>query len=59
MRDVDVSLFNAHVTADKNNFADWVQEVFGWEKLADMMRRTHSPQEMIHAIDDFVNHYKK
>jgi thioredoxin reductase len=34
-------IFNAHVTADRNDFANWIRDVFKEEHLSDALRKLH------------------
>ena len=48
--DMDQDLFNYHVSKKKNDFANWVRDVFGKKELARRMNMTRSPQGMLKSI---------
>jgi len=51
---IDPETFQKHVNADKNDFAAWVQHVFGEEKLAEDLRRFPTPLRMMVSIEKFL-----
>jgi 2-keto-4-pentenoate hydratase/2-oxohepta-3-ene-1,7-dioic acid hydratase in catechol pathway len=48
--------FNQHVTPDRNDFADWIEEVYHAKELAQQLRETHSKKDMAvclqHALQE-------
>jgi hypothetical protein len=46
--------FDAHVTAEKNDFAQWVGGVFGEKELAKTLRRCATKEDMAWILDDFL-----
>jgi hypothetical protein len=38
LESIDVNTFNHHVTAEKNDFSNWIKGVFGDFKLSDAIR---------------------
>lgn len=40
---MDESVWNYHVTDEKNDFANWIEDVFGQEQLGAAIRRVKSP----------------
>jgi hypothetical protein len=55
---IDPATFQKHVNAEKNDFANWVQHVFGEEKLADDLRRFPTPLRMMVSIEKFLRQSK-
>lgn len=51
---IDPETFQKHVNAEKNDFASWVEHVFGEEKLADDLRRFPTPLRMMVSIEKFL-----
>ena len=51
---IDPETFHAHVNEDKNDFASWVQHVFGEEKLAEELRKYPTPLRMMVSIEKFL-----
>jgi hypothetical protein len=47
--------FRHHVNNDKNDFASWVQDVFGEEKLARNMREVSDREGIIILLDEFLD----
>lgn len=48
--------FDAHVNAQKNDFANWTEHVFGEKELAERMRKCTSREQMMWELDDaFAN----
>jgi len=41
---MDVEVWNSHVTAEKNDFANWVEGVFGDKQLGLSLRKVKSPR---------------
>lgn len=48
--------FKHHVNNDKNDFANWVEGVFGEQKLANSMREVSDKEGIIILLDDFLSH---
>ena len=46
----DISVWNYHVTADKNDFANWVENVFGDKPLGKAIRAAKSPKIAVKKI---------
>lgn len=46
--------FQAHVNGEKNDFANWVQYVFGEEELAESLRKYPTPLRMMVSIEKFL-----
>lgn len=51
---IDPETFQKHVNAEKNDFASWVQHVFGEEQLADDLRKFPTPLRMMVSIEKFL-----
>ena len=51
---IDPETFQAHVSADKNDFANWVEHVFGEEALAENLRKYPTPLRMMVSIEKFL-----
>ena len=51
---IDPATFQKHVNAEKNDFASWVQHVFGEEALAEDLRRFPTPLRMMVSIEKFL-----
>ncbi|MFZ3073940.1 MAG: hypothetical protein WA093_02290 [Minisyncoccales bacterium] len=41
---MDESVWNYHVTAEKNDFANWIEEIFGQNLLGSSIRKVKSPR---------------
>lgn len=46
--------FSHHATPERNDYADWVQYVFGEKQVADNMRAAKNPGEMLQAMKPSV-----
>ncbi|MEI6478296.1 MAG: DUF5752 family protein [bacterium] len=57
---IDPETFHKHVQAgvdggeEKNDFANWVQHVFGETELADQLRKFPTPLRMMVSIEKFL-----
>ncbi|MBU6389866.1 hypothetical protein KGQ71_05130 [Patescibacteria group bacterium] len=51
---IDPDTFRRHVNEEKNDFANWVQYVFGEEELADQLRKYPTPLRMMVSIEKFL-----
>jgi hypothetical protein len=49
-------VFYYHVNSERNDFANWVNDVFGEEKLASEIRKTKSKTEMVAVIYKHLFH---
>ena len=52
------SVYDYHVTADRNDFSNWIKGVFKGEILANDIENAKSPKEMKSKVDSFL-HPKK
>jgi len=51
---IDPESFQHHVNAEKNDFASWVEHVFGEQELADNLRKFPTPLRMMVSIEKFL-----
>jgi hypothetical protein len=51
---IDPETFQKHVNEGKNDFANWVQHVFGEEELAEQLRKFPTPLRMMVSIEKFL-----
>jgi len=51
---IDLDTFQKHVNAEKNDFANWVEHVFGEKDLADRLRQFPTPLRMMVSIERFL-----
>jgi len=51
---IDPDTFMSHVNAEKNDFAAWVDGVFGEQLLAEYLRRYPTPLRMMVHIEKFL-----
>ena len=51
---IDPETFQKHVNGEKNDFANWVQHVFGETQLADDLRKYPTPLRMMVSIEKFL-----
>ena len=51
---IDPDTFRHHVNEEKNDFANWVQHVFGEEELANQLRKYPTPLRMMVSIEKFL-----
>lgn len=51
---IDPETFQRHVNAEKNDFANWVEHVFGEEALAAELRKFPTPLRMMVSIEKFL-----
>ena len=51
---IDPETFQKHVNEEKNDFANWVQYVFGEDALADQLRKFPTPLRMMVSIEKFL-----
>lgn len=46
--------FNHHVNDTRNDFANWVEHVFGEKELADKLRKVYNKEDTYTIIDEFL-----
>ena len=51
---IDPETFQKHVNEEKNDFANWVQHVFGEVELAEQLRKFPTPLRMMVSIEKFL-----
>ena len=51
---IDLETFQRHVNGEKNDFANWVEHVFGEKALADRLREFPTPLRMMVSIEKFL-----
>jgi hypothetical protein len=51
---IDPDSFAIHVNTDKNDFANWVQHVFGEDQLAEALRAFPTPLRMMVSIEKYL-----
>jgi hypothetical protein len=54
IKEMDDDLFDKHVTHDKNDFSEWIKNVFGHEDLAASVGKCHSRKDAIKALDVYI-----
>lgn len=55
IEDISDSEFKHHVNYEKNDFANWVENVFDQQKLANNMREAGDKEGIIILLDDFLS----
>ncbi len=45
-------IFEHHVNAQRNDFANWLADVFGEYELASKVRNAHTPKELAHILSE-------
>ena len=53
LKSMSEDVYTKHVCEDRNDFADWVQNIFQQKDLADDMRKLSSREEMIELLYNF------
>ena len=53
LRMMDYNVFESHVTTEKNDFANWVNNVMGLQELADNMRTLKNREVMANLIENW------
>jgi hypothetical protein len=51
---IDPETFQLHVNKEKNDFASWVEHVFGETALAEELRKFPTPLRMMVSIEKFL-----
>ena len=51
---IEPEVFEAHVNSEKNDFANWVEHVFGEVELANSLRQYPTPLRMMVSIEKFL-----
>lgn len=51
---IDPETFQKHVNPEKNDFANWVEHVFGEVELAEQLRKFPTPLRMMVSIEKFL-----
>lgn len=51
---IEDSEFNHHVNDQRNDFANWVEHVFGEQGLASKLRTTYNKEDMHNIVDEFL-----
>ncbi len=52
------TVFSYHVTVERNDFASWVEHVFGFDGLAVKLRMCRTKDQMIKVLDSYVHPLK-
>lgn len=55
---IEPDVFHAHVNDQKNDFANWVEHVFGEVELANRLREHATPLRMMVSIEKFLRQDK-
>lgn len=51
---IEPEVFQQHVNEQKNDFASWVENVFGEHELAEQLRKFPTPLRMMVSIEKFL-----
>ena len=51
---MDQIVFNHHIDKQKNDFANWLRDVFGQKELARRINLTRSPKGMLKSIKKYL-----
>ena len=54
LTDMTEEVFRYHVTSEKNDFSNWIRDVFGDEKLAGELNNVSTPQEAAKIVKERV-----
>jgi len=54
LANMDIEVFNYHVSRKNNDFANWIRDVFGEKELARRMKMSRSPYGMLKSITKFL-----
>jgi len=54
LKDMDQDLFSFHVNEQRNDFANWVRDVFGEKELARRISRARYPSSMLKSIEKYI-----
>lgn len=55
LRTIPIPVYEHHVTAQKNDFAAWVEHSFGEQELAGRLRKCSSREQMVWVLDDIFS----
>ena len=56
---MDDAVFSFHVTSEKNDFSNWICDVFGQERLSLIVRQVSNPQDLAILLDRFIHHVNR
>lgn len=59
LKKIDKDSFNHHVSDERNDFSNWINDIIRDRKLAERIRDVRNPKEMAKIIDDNQNEKKK
>ena len=57
MKDMDGATFFYHVNDNKNEFANWIRDVFGNQELADKLYQEKTKQGVMKVLDSYVSNH--
>lgn len=52
---IDAALWEFHVNQEKNDFANWVEDVFGQKQLGSALRKVKNPKTAAKRIKEKIN----
>lgn len=50
LQGMNIALFSQHVSEEKNDFAQWIQDVFGYVELANQMKRVKTVKSALQKV---------
>ncbi|RMD67129.1 hypothetical protein D6817_02395 [Candidatus Pacearchaeota archaeon] len=59
VKKLSVECFATHVSKDKNDFANWVEGVFGEKKLAKALRKAKTKKETEKVLAQWLKHQRE
>ncbi len=56
---IDNETFEKHVNKEKNDFADWVRDIYKAQKFSESLRKSNKIESMIKVIRKYFNDIEK
>ena len=54
LRSMPASIFNAHVTPERNDFAIWIAHSLGLPALAEQVKQAHDPESLLAILEAYL-----
>ena len=55
LKNINFTLFLYHVNRDKNDFSNWIEDVFGYQDLAKRIKYVNTPKRIIEIFQEYFD----